>query len=697
MFGIDEAVYVKDLLKKNLKRKLDAEKEKIFQKIFKAHTKDELDLLKGKLNDLDKGYEEEVLKLEETVDKHEGTQLKAFDGFKSLHSNDNCLKEYKKNLISTLENSQYRKCLVCLQHKEIEKGDLPTEDINAVIDSLFCLFREDAHVIGELSVPMFLWDYIFDYQRRAIDWLLKLYSKGDGGILADEMGLGKTLQIITFLSSMYVSQKIKHCLIVCPTTIIDQWILEWKKYFPFVRVCVLHNTYSNNIEKLVKSFITFPCVIFVSYSGFRDFQVRIKKIRFDYVVLDEGHKIKNKNTGINKTMCAFKCENRIVLTGTPIQNNLKELWAIFDFINPGKLGTFADFCEEYEDPINRGQYSNATQSVIERAYRRTVLLRNIIDPFILRRLKAQVAAQLPKKSDKVVFCRMTHCQENLYKSVLESEHVTRILLGKNSCMGGLFMLRRICNHPFLHKRDPELLENLTCTSVKLINMQKMLLEWKKESRKVLIFTQMMDSMDIIKKFLEGQGYKYLTMSGKTTLSTRASHISQFNTDNETFVFLLTTRVGGLGLNLVGASRIIIYDPDWNPSTDSQAKERAWRYGQTTDVETYRFITMDTIEEKIYDKQIFKNLLSNKILKDPNLHKLFEKVDINDLFSYYKNDKKERIEEIVNVEDRDRDIIEILGNRVDPETIARIEFLRKKESLDDQEMIEFICMREEHDI
>lgn len=693
-YGIDELEVTKQILK----RKIDLEKEKIFTLMYQTEHREELINLKTKLHELDQEYLEKLKLIETNNIQTNYQKIKQFSHFNSIKSHDNDTKHYIRNLMNVIAHSQYNTCMQPIN----ASSPLPSlSDVSIIQKLVFSLIKKDAHIINELYVPLFIFEYLFDFQKDTVSWLLKLYNRNDGGILADEMGLGKTLQMISFVSALFITQKIRYCLIVCPTTIFEQWILEWKKYFPFIRICVLHSKYTSCMYKLINDFLLSYGVLFVSYAGFKSYQKKMKRIKFDYMILDEGHKIKNKDAEVSKAMCSYDCENKIMLTGTPIQNNLKELWAIFDFLNPGKLGTYADFNEEYEEPINEGQYKNATQATIEKAYKRTLLLRNIINPFIIRRLKSGVAGQLPKKTDRVVFCRMTEIQEMLYRNLIESEYSTEVLMGKISSMSGIVTLRRICNHPFLYRRNLDTGDNLISTSTKLLNIDKMLIDWQREGKKVLIFTQMVDTLNLIKKFLQIRNYKYLSMSGKTNLTVRGNYISQFNNDSSIFIFLLTTRVGGLGLNLIGASRIIIYDPDWNPTTDSQAKERAYRYGQTDNVETYRFITMDTIEEKIYEKQMFKDMLSTKILKNPNMYKLFEKNDLNDLFTYFKGDQEERIEEIKETEVQEKqeedDILNAFIDKVDPEIIMRMKFLRNKEYLNDQEMIEYICMREEHDI
>ncbi|KAM0686796.1 DNA excision repair protein ERCC-6 [Conglomerata obtusa] len=568
------------------------------------------------------------------------------------------------------------------------------KEINLRLNQFYMDLKDKAHCLTNLYVPKYLWSILFDYQKTSIIWLDKLYHSQQGGILADEMGLGKTLQIIAFIASLLISSKIRNVLIVSPSTVINQWVLEFKKFFPYVRVCVLHKSYISNIDKLKYSINKFHGVVIVSYDGCKNEKRFLKSINFDYIILDEGHKIKNKNSGISLDINDIPCINRIVLTGTPIQNNLSELWALINYTNPGLLGSSSDFIEEFEDPIKKGGYASATKENIEKAYKTAVVLKSIIDPYILRRLKVNVAGELPKKSEKILFCELTEKQEQLYKYELDTDCIYKILMGKVNCMVGFVSLKKIINHPYLIRQEQKYLDEnkLINASGKMIKLDKLLQTWKKEKKKVLIFTQMIGMLDILERYCAYKEYKCITMNGKTALKTRIENINRFNVDDTIFIFLLTTRVGGLGLNLVAASRIIIYDPDWNPSNDAQAKERAWRYGQKDDVETYRFVTVNTLEEKIYKRQIFKTHLSTKILKNPKCNKLIEKDDLTDLFSYCKESRnKDKIDEVEFEEEKE--VYDVLKEQVDDKIVKKMEFFRNKKMLNDDEMIQFIRLRE----
>eukprot|EP00878_Enallax_costatus_P006983 GHUV01007317.1.p1 GENE.GHUV01007317.1~~GHUV01007317.1.p1 ORF type:complete len:897 (+),score=297.88 GHUV01007317.1:405-2693(+) len=323
------------------------------------------------------------------------------------------------------------------------------------------------------------------------------------------------------------------------------------------------------------------------------------------------------------------------MSGSPIQNRLSELWSLFDFIFPGKLGTLPVFTAQFAIPITIGGYTNASKLQVQTAYRCAVVLRDLINPYLLRRRKADVAAQLPKKTETVLFCMLTEQQRDLYRAYINSKDVGEILAGQRQALAGIDVLRKICNHPDLLQRtatqanedygNPE-------RSGKLQVLSKVLAAWHAEGHKVLLFTQTQQMLDIIEKHAVSQGYSYHRMDGGTAIAQRGRLMDDFNTNPSRFLFLLTTKVGGLGVNLTGANRVAIYDPDWNPSTDTQARERAWRIGQGRPVTIYRLITSGTIEEKVYHRQIYKSYLTNKVLQDPRQRRFFASRDISDLFT-----------------------------------------------------------------
>lgn len=609
--------------------------------------------IKEEISELDNQLNENLEKIKnknkEVIEKTDFIELKILNS-----ENDNNFTKFQQNLFREKQN--YCK-IYGIKEDEFDKHIFETSEC-----------------IDDLRIPSILFTKIFDFQRESIKWLYTLYNRGRGGILADEMGLGKTLQVITFISALHTSKKLSFALIVCPATILDHWVCEFKKFFPFLRICVFHKEKTFDLDSLLNSFIETKGVLVLSYEGLKKYFIKITQINFNLVILDEGHKIKNQRTMFSQFAKNLKCRSRIVLSGTPMQNNLAELWNLIDFSVPGLLGKYETFKNEFEDKIKKGGYKNARSEDVRKAEELSKYLKQLISPYFLRRTKNEVAKKLPKKSEKIYFCELTKEQENLYKRTLSTDQIFDVLTGKRNALWGIDLLRKICNHCFLLQRNENYLEEekLINSSGKMIILNELLEKFKEENKKALIFTQTISMMEILEKFCRSKKFTFLKMNGKTPLKERKKLVDKFNSQNDIFIFLLTTKVGGLGLNLVGASRVIIYDPDWNPSSDSQAKERVYRYGQNEDVEIYKLITIDTIEEKILHTQIFKNLLHQKIFNNASLSRFFNKIDLDDLFTYTKNTtKRNRIEEIYN------------------EDIS----IKKEFSSEEEDLIKFITERE----
>ncbi|NXM71785.1 ERCC6 protein, partial [Serilophus lunatus] len=517
------------------------------------------------------------------------------------------------------------------------------------------------------KVPGFLFKKLFKYQQTGVRWLWELHCQQAGGILGDEMGLGKTIQIIAFLAGLSYSnmrtrgsnyrqvllcrlyQGLGPTVIVCPATVLHQWVKEFHTWWPPFRVAVLHETgsYTKSKVKLIHEIASCHGILITSYSYIRLMQDNIHTYDWHYVILDEGHKIRNPNAAVTLACKQFRTPHRIILSGSPMQNNLKELWSLFDFIFPGKLGTLPVFMEQFSVPITMGGYCNASPVQVKTAYKCACVLRDTINPYLLRRMKADVkmSLSLPDKNEQVLFCRLTEEQRQIYQNYINSKEVYQILNGDMQILLGLSTLRKICNHPDFVADSPNISKDIPDPEVeesnqfgywkrsgKMIVVESLLKIWHKQGHRVLFFTQSRQMMQILEVFVRHRNYSYLRMDGTTAVASRQPLVTKYNEDKSIFLFLLTTRVGGIGVNLVGADRVIIYDPDWNPSVDTQARERAWRIGQKKEVTVYRLLTAGTIEEKIYHRQIFKQFLTNRVLKDPKQNRFFKSNDLYELFT-----------------------------------------------------------------
>lgn len=522
---------------------------------------------------------------------------------------------------------------------------------------------------GGLKIPNTIFSKLFDYQKVGVQWLWELHCQRAGGIIGDEMGLGKTIQVISFLGALHFSKMYKPSIVICPVTLLRQWKREAQKWYPSFHVELLHDSaqdnnrenqtdssesdyesdgtvYSDGENKPLKKSNKWDSLInrvlrsesgllITTYEQLRLLGERLLDIEWGYAVLDEGHRIRNPNAEVTLVCKQLQTVHRIIMTGAPIQNKLTELWSLFDFVFPGKLGVLPVFESEFAVPISVGGYANASPLQVSTAYRCAVILRDLIMPYLLRRMKADVNAQLPKKTEHVLFCSLTSEQRSVYRAFLASSEVEQIFDGSRNSLYGIDVMRKICNHPDLLEREhayqnPDYGNPDRSGKMKVVS--QVLKVWKEQGHRVLLFSQTQQMLDILETFLIDSGYNYRRMDGLTPIKQRMSLIDEFNNSNEVFIFILTTKVGGLGTNLTGANRVIIFDPDWNPSTDMQARERAWRIGQTRDVTVYRLITRGTIEEKVYHRQIYKHFLTNKILKNPQQRRFFKARDMKDLFT-----------------------------------------------------------------
>ena len=512
--------------------------------------------------------------------------------------------------------------------------------------------RENFEEVNGLRVPKVIYDQLFKYQKTGLRWLVNLHTNGTGGILGDEMGLGKTVQIISFLAGLKYSSITDYSvwsykglgptIIVCPATLVKQWVAELNRWWPPFRVAALTSDSDNSIQsKVVSKIANSNGILVCSYSIVRNLEQMIVNKNWHYVILDEGHQIRNPDAKITLTCKNFRTNHRIILSGSPIQNNLKELWSIFDFVYPGKLGTLPAFQEHFAVPITQGGYTNANHVQVQTAYKCACVLRDTISPYLLRRVKDDVKSSLtlPKKSEQILFCKLADDQRILYKNYIDKLDLRNIGQRRELLFSSLTNLRKICNHPSIFEAIGKEISQSEIgqdghwrESGKMVVVESLLRLWKRQSHRVLIFTQSVQMLKVFEQFLIHFDYRFLKMEGKTSVASRQPMIQQFNSDPSIFVFLLTTKTGGLGINLVGANRVLIYDPDWNPGTDMQARERAWRIGQNRDVLIYRLVCTGTIEEKIYHRQIFKLFLTNRILKDPKQRRFFKSHDLYDLFT-----------------------------------------------------------------
>lgn len=475
--------------------------------------------------------------------------------------------------------------------------------------------------VEELPLPQNFGNSLRDYQKEGVYWMNFLKKYGFGGILADEMGLGKTFQALTVLRMN--SQGVN--MVVCPKTLIYNWESEVKKFFPEMRSLIIDGS-SEKREKLIQSIDPEKHdIIITSYSMLqKDYSVYLeKKVEFDYKVLDEAHYVKNMKTLSAKAVRLIPGKNRLLLTGTPLENNLEELYGTFDLIMPGYLGSKLDFRRDFVSKIERNN-----MIALE-------ILQAKIRPFILRRTKREVLSELPEKQEQVVYNEMTNKQVAIYNEVLQRVKAEALQLvetqgwekSRIAILSALLKLRQVCNHPQLVDKS---FKNELAISGKHEQFLELLEEVTESGEKVLVFSQFTSMLDIFEEDLKERGISYLRLDGST--KNRHELVEQFNNDDSVKVFLISLKAGGVGLNLTAASAVFLYDPWWNPMAEQQAVDRAHRIGQKKTVNIYKFITKNSIEEKILKLQERKgNLFENLVVEDSGFVKKLEWEDLMELF------------------------------------------------------------------
>ncbi|NXP54050.1 ER6L2 protein, partial [Heliornis fulica] len=553
-------------------------------------------------------------------------------------------------------------------------------------------------------IPYTINRYLRDYQREGAQFLYGHYTNKRGCILGDDMGLGKTIQVISFLAAVLkkkgtrediennmpefllrTMKKELKCnpkktfLIVAPLSVLYNWKDELDTWGYF-RVTVLHGIKKDDDLSRIKQG---KCeVALTTYETLRLYLDEFNSVEWSAVIVDEAHRIKNPKAQITQTMKSLKCSVRIGLTGTILQNNMKELWCVMDWAVPGLLGNRLRFKKNFSDPVEHGQRHTATKRELATGRKAMVKLATKMSGWFLRRTKALISDQLPKKEDRMVYCSLTDFQKAVYQAVLETEDVSLVLQAgepcscssgrkrKNCCYQAnaygetvkslrfsyLTILQKVANHAALLQTDntskqQEAHIKRVCSQVfssfpdfvqlskdaafetisdpkysgKMKVLQQLLNHFRKNKDKVLLFSFSTKLLDVLEQYCMASGLDYRRLDGNTKSEDRIRIVREFNSIQEIIICLVSTMAGGLGLNFVGANVVILFDPTWNPANDLQAIDRAYRIGQYKDVKVFRLISLGTVEEIMYLRQVYKQQLHCAVVGSENAKRYFEAV------------------------------------------------------------------------
>jgi len=474
--------------------------------------------------------------------------------------------------------------------------------------------------IKEYELPKYLNANLRNYQLQGYNYLKTLNEFNFNGILADEMGLGKTLQTITLLESEKEKNKTVS-IVVCPSSLYLNWQKEIERFAPNLRCLTIYGNVKKR-EKLISKINKYD-VIVTSYDILKRDIDKYLDIDFNYIIADEAQYIKNNFTKNAKALKLLKSKNRLALTGTPVENSLSEVWSIFDFIMPGYLFSYKKFKEKFEKPIVQKNDNNAS-----------TLLKKMISPFILRRLKKDVLNDLPKKSETVIYNIMNEEQQKVYDTYLLKankeirEELVKSGLNKShmKILSIITRLRQICLHPKLF------IENYEGESSKLEQCIELICNMIESDHKIVLFSGFTSMFNILEDKLKEKNIKFYKLQGDTKSETRLDLVNKFNKNDDVKLFLVSLKAGGVGLNLTGADVVMHFDPWWNFSREIQATDRTHRIGQMKNVQVFKYITANSIEEKIQKMQIKKKNLADLVLSSENnfLNKLTEE-EILELF------------------------------------------------------------------
>ncbi|KAI5285454.1 DNA-dependent ATPase protein rad54, partial [Ascosphaera aggregata] len=564
--------------------------------------------------------------------------------------------------------------------------NLPKLDAPLVHKSLADILGIKKKVEGRPRVPVVidpkLAKILRPHQVEGVRFLYRCTTglidpRANGCIMADEMGLGKTLQCIALMWTLLRQspeagrQTVQKCVIACPSTLVRNWANELVKWLgegainPFVvdGKASKQELISQMRQWAIQSgrAVVRP-VLIISYESLRLNIEELKETEIGLLLCDEGHRLKNGDSQTFTALNSLKVERRVILSGTPIQNDLSEYFSLLNFANPNILGTRAEFHKKFEVPILRGRDADGTDADRRKGDECTRELLGIVNKFIIRRSNELLSKYLPVKYEHVVFCGLSPFQMDLYNHFLQSPVIKSLLRGKGSQpLKAIGILKKLCNHPNLltlpddlpgceqyfpdnyvlpdAKRRSRDRDIQTWYSGKMMVLDRMLARIRQDTNdKIVLISNYTQTLDLFEKLCRSRQYGCLRLDGTMNVNKRQKLVDRFNNpDGAEFVFLLSSKAGGCGINLIGANRLILFDPDWNPAADQQALARVWRDGQRKDCFVYRFIATGSIEEKIFQRQSHKQSLSSCVVDSAeDVERHFSLGSLRELFQFKPN-------------------------------------------------------------
>ncbi|KAF4121591.1 DNA repair and recombination protein RAD54 and RAD54-like protein [Geosmithia morbida] len=507
----------------------------------------------------------------------------------------------------------------------------------------------------------------------------KVDENANGCIMADEMGLGKTLQCITLLWTLLKQSPdagkstIQKAIVVCPASLVKNWANELTKWLGANAIHPFAIDGKSSKEELTRQLrqwamssgrsVTRP-VIIVSYETLRLNVEELKNAKIGLLFCDEGHRLKNGDSSTFSSLNSLNVSRRVILTGTPIQNDLTEYFSLISFANPNLLGTRLDFRKRFELPITRGRDSEASEEDRKKGDECTASLLSIVNKFLIRRTNDILSKYLPVKYEHVVFCHLAPFQLDLYNYFIKSPEIQALLRGKGSQpLKAINILKKLCNHPDLLNLSQDLPGSEKCYpedfippeargrdrepkpwySGKMRVLDRMLARIHQDTNdKIVLISNYTATLDLFERLCRARQYGCLRLDGTMNVNKRQKLVDRFNNPEGTeTVFLLSSKAGGCGINLIGANRLVLFDPDWNPAADQQALARVWRDGQKKDCFVYRFIATGTIEEKIFQRQSHKQSLSSCLVDSAeDVERHFSLDSLRELFQYQANTRSD---------------------------------------------------------